>query len=37
MTVLWFLIPLALMLLAPFLGVRNTPFRDKRGSWHNYR
>jgi hypothetical protein len=37
MTAIWFLVPLALMMLAPMLGARNAPFRDKRGSWRNYR
>jgi hypothetical protein len=38
MTVMWLMIILlALIVLAPFYGSREVPFRDKRGSWHNYR
>ena len=37
MTAMWLLIPLALMVLAPLLPSGDLPYRDKRGSWRNYR
>jgi len=37
MTAIWLLIPLALIVLSPFAGSRDLRFRDKRGSWRNYR
>ena len=36
MTALWLLVPLALILVAPLIGSRDLPYRDKRGSWRNY-
>ncbi len=36
MTAIWLLLPLALIVLAPFAGSRDLPYRDKRGSWRNY-
>jgi len=38
MTAMWLLIPLALIVISPLLGQRgDMPYRDKRGSWRNYR
>jgi hypothetical protein len=37
MTALWLLIPSALMVLAPLLPSGDLPYRDRRGSWRNYR
>ena len=37
MTAIWVLIPLALLVLAPLVGSRDLHYRDKRGSWRNYR
>ena len=38
MTAIWLLIPLALIVLSPLAGSRrDLPYRDKRGSWRNYR
>ena len=37
MTAIWLLIPLALCLFAPLLTNGDLPYRDKRGSWRNYR
>ena len=37
MTAIWLLIPLALCLLASLLTGGDLPYRDKRGSWRNYR
>jgi hypothetical protein len=37
MTALWLLVPLALMVLAPLLPSGDLPYREKRGSWRNYR
>jgi hypothetical protein len=37
MTAIWLLIPLALIVLSPLAGSRDLRFRDKRGSWRNYR
>ena len=36
MTAIWLLVPLALIVLAPFAGSRDLRYRDKRGSWRNY-
>jgi hypothetical protein len=30
-------VPLALLVLAPLVGSRDLNYRDKRGSWRNYR
>ena len=37
MTAIWLLIPLALIVLAPLLPSGDLPYREKRGSWRNYR
>jgi hypothetical protein len=37
MTAVWLVIPFALIVLSPFLGSRDLPYRDKRGSWRNFR
>jgi hypothetical protein len=37
MTAIWLIIPFALMVLAPLLPSGDMPYRDKRGSWRNYR
>jgi hypothetical protein len=37
MTALWLLIPFALVVLAPLLTDGDLPYREKRGSWRNYR
>jgi uncharacterized membrane protein YhaH (DUF805 family) len=37
MTAVWVLIPLALLVVAPLVGLRDLHYRDKRGSWRNYR
>jgi hypothetical protein len=36
MTAIWLIVPLALMVLAPFAGSRDLRYRDRRGSWRNY-
>jgi len=37
MTAIWVLIPIVLLALAPLVGSRDLHYRDKRGSWRNYR
>jgi hypothetical protein len=37
MTAMWLLIPLALIVVSPFMPRGDMPYRDKRGSWRNYR
>ena len=37
MTAIWLIVPLALILVSPLVGSRDLPYRDKRGSWRNYR
>jgi len=37
MAALWLLIPFALIVPAPLLPSGDLPYRDKRGSWRNYR
>ena len=37
MTAIWLLIPLALIVIAPLLPSGDLPYREKRGSWRNYR
>jgi len=36
MNALWLIIPLALIVVSPFLGSRDLRYRDKRGSWRNF-
>ena len=36
MAALLLLVPLALIVIAPLVGSRDLPYRDKRGSWRNY-
>lgn len=37
MTAIWLLIPLALLVLAPLARSGDMAYRDRRGSWRNYR